>query len=208
MGTVTATTTGAGPLAYAITAGNTGTAFAIGETTGQVTVASALDAATTASYDLTVQASAGGSQATVAVTITVAPFVLTPPPPPANLAATPAASSVALTWDAVAGASVYEVEFLHADVKAWTSDAADITSASHTVTDMSCATPYQVRVLAFGDGVTHAAAWGEPSAPVAVTTTACLPTFGAASYAFTVTPAAAAGTAVGAVTATAGGTAR
>ena len=78
VGTVTATTTGAGPVAYTLTAGNTGAAFALDGTTGQLTVAGALKAATTASYTLTVQARAGGASATTTVTVTVT--TATPPP--------------------------------------------------------------------------------------------------------------------------------
>ena len=206
VGGVIATTTGSGPVTYAITAGNTGTAFAIGETTGQLTVAGALSATTTASYDLTVQASAGGSQAVVPVTITVAPLVLTAPPPPANLMATPAATSVALTWDAVPGAARYEVESLAAGQKTWTSEADDVTGTTHTVTDLTCASLHQVRVRTFGDGVTHTAAWGEPTTALPVMTTACGPTPGAPSYSFRVIEGAGTDTVVGTVTATAAGT--
>ena len=66
-------------MAYTLTAGNTENKFAIGGATGQLTVAGALKAATTASYTLTVQARAGGASATTTVTITVT----TAAPPPA-----------------------------------------------------------------------------------------------------------------------------
>ena len=57
---------------YAITAGNTGDAFAIDATSGAITVAGALDRETTAAYSLTVQASDGnGGATTVTVTVTV-----------------------------------------------------------------------------------------------------------------------------------------
>jgi VCBS repeat-containing protein len=59
-------------LTYAITAGNTGGAFAIDDSSGALTVAAALDHETTASYTLTVQASDGaGETATVDVIIAV-----------------------------------------------------------------------------------------------------------------------------------------
>ena len=204
VGSVTATTTGAGPVSYAITDGNDDGRFAIGATTGQLSVAGAVEAVGTA-YALTVQASAGGSSAEVTVTITVTPAVLMAPPPPTNLAATPAATSVALTWDAVAGAAKYEVEVLPPNHKHWTSDAADVTGTSHTVADLTCGTPHQFRVRAYGDGVRHLAAWGEATAELPATTTACPPTFGEASYAFTVGRDDGTGTAVGTVTATPAG---
>ena len=69
VGTVAATTTGAGPVVYAITAGNTGDVFGIGEATGEITLAGTLGAGP---YELTVSATAGDQSATVTVTVTVA----------------------------------------------------------------------------------------------------------------------------------------
>jgi protocadherin Fat 4 len=71
VGTVTASVRANGAVSYAITAGNTGDAFAIDADSGAITVASALDHDTTASYTLTVTASHGVSTSTVTVTITV-----------------------------------------------------------------------------------------------------------------------------------------
>ena len=61
-------------LTYAITGGNTGTVFAIHSTTGEITVAGALDYETTASYSLVVTVTDGGStplSSTAMITITV-----------------------------------------------------------------------------------------------------------------------------------------
>ena len=63
------------PLTYNITAGNTGGAFAINATSGQITVAGALDFETTPSYTLTVQVCDAATppacgQATVTVNVT------------------------------------------------------------------------------------------------------------------------------------------
>ena len=78
VGAVTATAAGDAAVSYAITAGNTGHAFAIDAASGAITVAGALDAATTSRYDLIVAASydAGGGTATVPVTIAVTDFVI------------------------------------------------------------------------------------------------------------------------------------
>lgn len=72
--TVTASDPDAGDsVSYAITSGNTGGAFAINSSTGEVTTAAALDYETTASYSLTVTVTDGGGltdTATVSVTVT------------------------------------------------------------------------------------------------------------------------------------------
>lgn len=69
VGTVVAT--GSGTLAYTITGGNTGGAFAINPATGQITTAAALDYETAPSYTLTVEVSNGSSNDTATVTIDV-----------------------------------------------------------------------------------------------------------------------------------------
>ena len=126
------------------------------------------------------------------------------PAAPANLATVPAATSVALTWDAVTGAVRYEVEVLASGAASWTSDADELTDATHTVVELRCGTSYEFRVRAYGDGVTHAAAWGVAAAPVTAATTACAaPVFDMASYRFTVLAGAAVDTLVGTVAATA-----
>ncbi|XP_046545181.1 protocadherin Fat 4-like [Haliotis rubra] len=56
---------------YTITAGNTGSVFAIGSTSGVVTVNAGLDAETLSAYSLTVQASDGTLTTDVIVTVTV-----------------------------------------------------------------------------------------------------------------------------------------
>ena len=81
-GTVVGTVVGTDPdqtspnnvLTYVITGGNTGDVFAINETTGEITVAGALDYETTASYSLEVIVTDGGStplSGTAMLTITV-----------------------------------------------------------------------------------------------------------------------------------------
>ena len=76
VGTVNATDADSGQtLSYAITAGNTGNAFAINSSTGVITTAGALDYETLSSYTLTVQATDNGTPAlsgtgTVTIAIT------------------------------------------------------------------------------------------------------------------------------------------
>ena len=77
--TMTASGQGKDAVSYALTAGNTGGAFAINASTGAITVAKALDYETTASYTLTVEAVQPTSAvATATVTITVTDVAETP----------------------------------------------------------------------------------------------------------------------------------
>ena len=74
VGTVsTISPTAGATVMYSLTAGNADGKFALDTTTGQITVASALDSETASSYTLTVEASDGnGETATATVTVTVA----------------------------------------------------------------------------------------------------------------------------------------
>ncbi len=72
VGTAAARDLDGGPLTYALTAGNTSSAFALDAGSGALTVAGALDHATTPSYSLTLTATdAHGGSATATVTVTV-----------------------------------------------------------------------------------------------------------------------------------------
>ena len=73
VGTVSATDPNEDTVAYSITAGNGAGKFAIGRSTGEITVAGSLDASTASSYTLTVQASDGSNTGTATVEITVLP---------------------------------------------------------------------------------------------------------------------------------------
>ena len=84
VGTPAARDLDGGPLTYALTAGNAAGAFALDPSSGMLTVAGALDRATTASYRLTLTArDAHGGTATATVTVTV----IDVPPVPAFAAA-------------------------------------------------------------------------------------------------------------------------
>ena len=164
-----------------------------------------LDYETTPAYTLTVRAGVlanTGVTATTTVTVTVTD-VVDAPPPPTSLAATPAATSLALTWAAVTGATKYQVDSRVAEAETWTTAANDLTSAATTLASLTCATAYEVRVRAYGSGAGYTNAWSAPSATLAATTGACPPpAFGAETYSFSVAENSATGTAVGAITAT------
>ncbi len=178
--------------------------FVLDTATGQLRTQAALDYETQAEHVVAIEVSDGnGGNATITVTITVGDVVDTPPPAPANLAATPAATSVEVSWDAVAGAAKYRVEYRVSGTDNWTTDTDTLTTTTHSVHPLACGTARRFRVSAYGDGVAHIADWGDASTPVTAATTACaLPEFGAPSYEFTVSERAAIDTEVGTVTAT------
>ena len=75
VGTAAARDLDGGPLTYALTAGNTGGAFALDTSSGMLTVAVALDHATTANYHLTLTATdADSGTATTTVTLIVTQY--------------------------------------------------------------------------------------------------------------------------------------
>ena len=163
-----------------------------------------LDSETLATYTLTVRAivRSGSPAATTTVTVTVTD-VVDAPPPPANLAATPAVTSLALTWAAVPGATKYQVDYRTRGAETWTTAADDLTDDHRTtVADLTCATAYEVRVRAYGSGAGYTNTWSAPTT-LAATTGACPPpAFGAETYAFSVAENSAVATAVGTITAT------
>ena len=124
------------------------------------------------------------------------------PPAPGNLSAgTAGEDSVPLSWDPVANAGTYRVEYWSAG--RWTVNDDTITGTSHTVDGLACGSAHWFRVSAYGSGTVYAAAWSEPSAALTESASACVPpTFGADSYAFSVNGDAAAGVVVVSVTAT------
>ncbi len=205
IGTVTATDPEGATVVYDITAGNSPGPWAVDALAGRLVVANWLDYETTATYTLTVRAGVlEGSRLTSTTTVNVTVTdVVDAPPAPANVAATPAATSLALTWDAVTGATKYQVDSRTSGAETWTTAANDVTTASYTLADLTCATAYEVQVRAFGSGAGYTNAWSAPSTALAATTGACPPpVFGAESYAFSVAENSAAATAVGTVAAT------
>ena len=77
---------------------------------------------------------------------------------------------------------------------------------THTLDELYCDVWHQIRVSAYGNGTTYAAAWGEQSWFLEVITDTCvLPEFGASSYTFSVADDAEVGASVGTVSATIAG---
>ena len=208
VGTVSATDPDMDTLTYTIT--NDGP-FAIGGSSGAITVAGALDHETGPTYTLTVTADdkKGGTD-TATVVITVMDVAEDPPPAPATLAATLVAGTFSLSWDAVKGAEKYEAEVTtdaaDAATVTWTALAeTTATTQTYRPTDgPTCSTAYRFRVRAYGDGDTYAEVWGPESGADSVTTASCNqpPSFGASTYDFFIRDTAAAGSAVGQVAAT------
>ena len=202
VGTVTATGRGDATISYALTPSDGDAAsFALDTNSGALTVAALLTAAGT-SYQLTVEAGVGSGDAAPSASVPVTVTVQGAPAAPATLSATPAMTSVALTWATVPGAATYRVEYRTSGADSWSTASDTLTALTHTVADLTCATAYAFRVSAAGDAITHTAAWGAATTPVPATTSACAPGFGAAAYTFAVAADAAVGTLVGTVTAT------
>ena len=152
-------------LTYALS-GTDAASFALDAATGQLRTLAALDYETRAAYSVTIEVSDGnGGSASITLAIKVEDVAET-------LTATPGVTSVALSWDAVAGAAKYRVDYrarpaaADSDTAAWTTDADTLTTPTHTVDELTCGTAYQFRVSAYGDGAAHSAAWGAASPPV------------------------------------------
>ncbi len=203
LGTVNATDPEGGEVIYDITAGNPDGVFVVDSLAGRLVLGGRLDYETTSSYTLTVRAQDPQRHAaTATVTITVTD-VADAPAAPTGLAATPAATSLALAWDAVTDARRYRVDYRPSGAEAWTTAARDVRTTTYTLADLTCGTATEVQVRAFGAVGNAPAAWSAPSTTLSTATSACPPpAFGAATYAFSVAEDSATGTATGTVTAT------
>ena len=209
VGAVSATDRDTGDtVSYAITEGNEAGKFAVGESSGEITVAGALDHETIASYSLTVEARDGnGGTATATVEIGVTDVAEDAPPAPQGLSVTLADGTFSLTWGEVTGAARYEAQYrVSGSDEEWaTLEATEGTSSTLSPEGgPACGSTYEFRVRAYGDGETYAAGWGAASDAAYATTDACnqAPVFDPASYDFTVSEDAATGDSVGAVSAT------
>ncbi len=186
-------------LAYTL-GGADAAVFAVDAGTGQLRTSALLDYETQGAYAVTVEVDDGnGGRASVGVTITVTNVADTPPEAPQNVLATPAETSVELAWDPVAGAALYHVEYRATATppEPWATADDMVAAPTFTVDVLDCETAHEFRVSAFGDGLAHTEAWGDPSTVVTTTTTTCLLLFDAAPYAFTIGESAAIGDPVG-----------
>ena len=193
-------------VSYSITAGNEEGKFASGETSGEITVAAALDYETTSLYTLTVQADDGsGGMDTAAVEITVTDVAEDPAPAPTGLAVSLIDGAFTLIWDTVAGASKYEAQHRASDTDDWTAlPEVESTTATYTPEGgPACGTIYQFRVRSHGDAVTYADDWSPEFGVETHETEACnaAPEFDSESYGFTVDETAPTGSLVGTVAA-------
>ena len=210
VGTVTANDPEEDTLTYAITAGNIGNAFTIGDRTGEITVAAGLDHEAIPSYTLTVTADDGDATTTtpsVSVTVTVTNVAEDPPPAPTGLAVVLAEGAFSVTWSPVTGADRYEAQYTtdgDADTATWIAlPAVGGTSQFYAPTDgPTCSTTYRFRVRAYGDGDTYTMMWGTESGVESVATATCDPEFARAAYDFFIRDTAATDSAVGSVSAT------
>ena len=117
----------------------------------------------------------GTASAVLTASTSASGCTLPSPPAPGNLTAgTVTDSSVPLSWNAVAHATKYRVEYRASGTSGWTTDDDRLTVMSHTVDELICETAYEFGVSAFGDGTTHLAQWSAP-ATTSATTGACVP---------------------------------
>ncbi len=206
VGTVSATDPDQDTPTYSITAGNTGDVFAIGDETGAITVAAALDHDTTPSYTLTVEASDGkGGEDTATVTITVTDVAEDPPSAPAGLTVTLSEGTFSLSWAVVTGAAKYEAQHkTDAAGSQWTAlpETTGLSASYAPEGGPDCGAEYQFRVRARGDSDTYTEMWGPESGVETVETATCDPEFDQDQYAFDVAEDAAVDDPLGTVSAT------
>ncbi len=127
------------------------------------------------------------------------------PPAPENLTAgTPSENNIPLSWDPVANAGTYRIEYSLSTSTEWFVDTLNATTTSLVVDGLTCGTEYSFRVSALGSGTVYAPEWSEPSEPLEHTTEECNlpPEFATSTYSFTVAENATTTDLVGTVSAT------
>ena len=210
VGTVAASDPDAGQsLTYAITAGNTGNAFAINSATGQITVAGALNFEGTASYALTVQVTDNGLPAPLSAAATVTINVTNVNEAPtfgqgsyafslAENSATGAAVGAVSATDVDAGTTlVYSLSGTGASNFTINPSTGAITVAGGALLNFEGTNTFSL-TASVTDGTNSV------SAPVTISLTNVdeAPTFGLASYSLSVAENSVTGAAVGSVSAT------
>ena len=103
---------------------------------------------------------------------TVTPMPLATPGSPTLTALD---NGIVISWDPVAGATRYKVEYLTGESTAWTvlTETASTTMTYYPNGKLVCGTIFRFRVFAAGDGRTYFFDNGEPSPEVAHTTQPC-----------------------------------
>ena len=125
------------------------------------------------------------------------------PPRPENLAVSMVGeTSVSLSWDLLANASKYRVEYVPAEGGVVIIDDDTITGTTHTVEGLVCEREYRFLVSAYNSGTEYATAWSE-AIWLSETTGECMsPLFEEAEYTFELAEGASVGDEVGTVSAT------
>ena len=129
-----------------------------------------------------------------------------PVPAPSGVSVTLSGGTFTITWSAVDGAGLHEVQHrTGGSEEEWTSlPTTEGTSTTYGPEGgPACETTYEFRVRAYGDGTTYTAVWGAGSEPEPVTTGSCNgdPVFDPSSYDFSVREDAFTGDTVGTVSA-------
>ena len=174
VGTVSATDVDSTSLTYSLATTANGGRFAIGSSSGAITVANASLIVPGTTYRLTAVVT-DHTRLTDSVTIIVAVAALPLVSAPDNLEANnPTASAVDLSWVAVNHATKYRAEYQFGQ-GSWTEATSSATGTSYTITSLTCGTSYNFRVSAFGDGTNARASWGSVSTTTSGSTDACRP---------------------------------
>ena len=111
-----------------------------------------------------------------------------PAPAPENLTVSLADGTFSLSWDAVAGATNYRVQYRTGADSDWTGlDTTTETSQTWTPADeLQCGATYEFQVQTHGDGVAYTDTWGSQSGSVSERVPTCYaPELGSESYTFT-----------------------
>ena len=125
-----------------------------------------------------------------------------PPAPENPTASTVGETSIQLSWDTVANASKYRVEYVPGGGGQVVTDDDTITGTTHTVDNLVCDSEYEFWVSAYGSGTEYSEAWSD-AAWISESTGECMsPVFEEAEYTFEISEDASVGDAVGTVSAT------
>ena len=96
------------------------------------------------------------------------------PPAPENLTAgTPSENNIPLSWDPVANAGTYRIEYSLSTSTEWFVDVDNATTTRHVVDNLTCGTDFQFRMSALGSGTVYAPEWSEASDVLTAATAAC-----------------------------------
>ena len=209
VGTVSATDPDGDTLTYAITAGNTGGAFAINSATGAITLATALDYETTSAYSLTVQVSdPGGASDSATVNIAIMNVDENSPPQFGSASYTFSVAEDASVGDAVGSVSATDADgdTLTYSITAGNGDSKFAIGGSNGAITVAAGLDYETTASYTLTVQASDSNGGTDTATVNIAVTDvdenAAPEFGSSSYSFSVAENAATGAAVGTVSAT------